>query len=49
MNKFNGFTPHLLPFLDELAVNNNRLWFGENKQRYEEAVLFPALSFVELC
>ncbi len=48
MNKFNGFTPHLLPFLDELAVNNNRLWFGENKQRYEEAVLFPALSFVEL-
>lgn len=48
MSEFKGFPPQLLPFLDELVVNNNRLWFGENKQRYEDAVLSPALNFVEL-
>ncbi|MBQ0720618.1 MAG: DUF2461 domain-containing protein [Gammaproteobacteria bacterium] len=47
MSDFKGFSPQLLSFLDELTVNNNRLWFGENKQRYEDAVLSPALSFVE--
>lgn len=47
MTEFNGFPPQLLPFLDELAANNNRPWFAENKARYEEAVLSPALSFVE--
>ena len=47
MTEFKGFPPQLLAFLDELAVNNNRLWFAENKQRYEAAVLSPALSFVE--
>lgn len=47
MTTFKGFSPQLLAFLDELAVNNNRPWFAENKPRYEELVLSPALGFVE--
>ena len=47
MSEFKGFPPQLLAFLDELAVNNNRPWFAENKPRYEAAVLSPALDFVE--
>jgi len=47
MTEFKAFSPQLLSFLDELTVNNNRPWFAENKQRYEDTVLSPALSFVE--
>lgn len=40
------FQPALLAFLDELAHNNNRAWFSENKSRYEHDVLFPCLDFI---
>jgi uncharacterized protein (TIGR02453 family) len=43
---FNGFSPDLFKFFEELEQNNNREWFAENKSRYEEVVLFPALEFV---
>lgn len=44
--RFSGFTPSTLQFLQELAENNNRPWFLENKSRYESEVLAPALDFI---
>ena len=41
-----GFQPTLFEFLEELADNNNRPWFQENKGRYEREVLEPALAFI---
>jgi uncharacterized protein (TIGR02453 family) len=41
-----GFQPSLLQFLEELADNNNRAWFHENKWRYEQEVLEPCLAFI---
>jgi uncharacterized protein (TIGR02453 family) len=41
------FGPELFSFLADLRVNNDRDWFAANKQRYEEHVLEPALSFIE--
>lgn len=43
---FPGFDKSLLRFLDELAANNNREWFTENKYRYDALVLEPALDFI---
>jgi len=44
--EFAGFTPALLQFLEELAENNNRPWFQENRGRYEREVLEPSLAFI---
>jgi len=41
------FNKATLAFLDELAANNNRTWFDENKPRYEALVREPALDFIE--
>jgi uncharacterized protein (TIGR02453 family) len=41
------FTKSTFSFLDELAANNNRAWFEENKSRYESLVREPALDFIE--
>ncbi len=43
---FDGFPAETVRFLDELANNNNRPWFNENKARYERWVLEPALDFI---
>lgn len=40
------FTNHTFRFLRELADNNNRPWFQENKPRYEEHVKGPATAFI---
>ena len=45
--RYASFTPESLKFLDELAANNNRDWFKENKTRYEEQVLDVALMFIQ--
>ena len=45
-NGFGGFPLETLRFLDELSRNNNRDWFQDNKQRYEDYVRTPALEFV---
>jgi len=42
------FTPETFLFLADLARNNNRDWFNENKQRYEREVRGPALEFIRL-
>jgi uncharacterized protein (TIGR02453 family) len=41
-----SFTPELFAFLADLRANNNRDWFAANKDRYESALLEPALNFV---
>ena len=41
------FSKATLDFLDELAANNERAWFEENKPRYEALVREPALAFIE--
>jgi uncharacterized protein (TIGR02453 family) len=41
------FGRELFAFLRELAVNNERAWFEENRARYEAAVKQPMLRFIE--
>ena len=41
------FTNDTFTFLKELENNNNRPWFNENKQRYEDLVRTPSLQFIE--
>jgi len=40
------FSPEVFSFLRELAENNNRDWFAENKTRYEQRVREPILQFI---
>jgi len=40
------FSEATFSFLKELAANNNRDWFGDNKVRYESDVREPALAFI---
>jgi len=41
------FSKKTIKFLKDLEKNNNRDWFNTNKQRYEDEVRSPALSFIE--
>lgn len=41
------FSKSTFKFLDQLAANNNRAWFEENKPRYESLIREPALEFIE--
>jgi len=45
--RYVGFNRQCIAFLEELASNNNRAWFKENKSRYEELVLDVALRFIQ--
>ena len=40
------FTQDLLDFFIELAPNNNKDWFDENRKRYEKSVKDPFKAFV---
>jgi len=44
---FEGFPRSCIPYLKQLAKNNRRPWFNDNKHRYESAVREPALAFIE--
>jgi uncharacterized protein (TIGR02453 family) len=41
------FTSDYTQFFKDLAANNNRDWFQENKKRYEKSVKDPFKSFVQ--
>ncbi len=41
------FTEDFLGFLEELAANNNKAWFDENRKRYERSVKVPFNEFVQ--
>ena len=47
MDTFPGFPKELFTFLDQLAANNNREWFNDNKQRYRDSVVEPVCDFIE--
>lgn len=40
------FPPELYDFLRDLAVNNDRTWFQDNRSRYERCYLEPLLGFI---
>lgn len=40
------FTKRTFAFLAALAENNDRLWFAEHRQEYEDEVRAPALAFI---
>lgn len=42
-----AFDADLFAYLKDLAANNERVWFNENKKRYELSVKEPALDFIE--
>jgi uncharacterized protein (TIGR02453 family) len=44
--EFQNFNPLLFRFLKQLAKNNNRAWFQENKAIYEKEVREPSLAFI---
>ena len=44
--EFQNFESSLFQFLKQLARNNNRSWFSENKAKYEQEVLMPSLAFI---
>lgn len=43
---FTGFKPEFFRFFRELAENNNRGWFMENKPRYQHQIVAPMLAFI---
>lgn len=43
---FKGFPKELFTFLRQLAKNNNREWFHENKGRYKEYIVEPMSAFI---
>lgn len=40
------FSPASFKFLEKLDANNNRAWFEDHRQEYEDAVRVPALDFI---
>lgn len=45
--RYVGFERASIDFLEQLAENNDREWFAQNKARYEEQVLDVALRFIQ--
>jgi len=43
---FAGFPQDFFGFFEELAVNNDRGWFNDNKGRYYESVVNPISAFI---
>ncbi|WP_455393079.1 TIGR02453 family protein, partial [[Eubacterium] cellulosolvens] len=43
---FNGFPKEFTSFFTDLAMNNNKSWFNEHRQDYEQFVLEPSKLFV---
>ena len=43
---FSGFPKDFFTFFSDLAENNDRAWFTDHKQRYEESVVAPCLDFI---
>jgi uncharacterized protein (TIGR02453 family) len=46
-SRYVGFDKASIDFLEQLAANNDREWFRQNKARYEERVLDVALTFIQ--
>jgi len=44
--RFTGFPKQSLTFFRNLTKNNNKMWFDQNKDVYEQQVLIPARDFI---
>ena len=44
---FDGFKEDALKFLDEIKDNNTKVWFEDNRHRWEELILEPNKAYVE--
>ena len=44
---FSQLIPEARAFLSELAQNNTRDWFNDNKPRYEQQLKTPALHLLD--
>jgi uncharacterized protein (TIGR02453 family) len=45
---FKGFPKSAVQFLRDLAANNNRDWFQQNKETFESSLRGPAVQLVEI-
>lgn len=45
-SKFKGFSQETFKFIADLEMNNNKEWFEENRNIFEDCVLRPAQDFV---
>ena len=48
MTDFNGFPEQMPEFFKQLAMNNNKQWFQDNKKIYEKWVKIPSQEFVSV-
>ena len=46
MTMFKGLPKDFFAFFKELAKNNERAWFEENKERYKASVVAPLSDFI---
>jgi uncharacterized protein (TIGR02453 family) len=46
MSDFSGFPRDFFDFFEDLKINNNRIWFNDNKKRYIESVVNPISEFI---
>jgi len=44
---FNGFKKEGIEFLEELEMNNTKVWFENNRHIWQEHILKPNVAFVE--
>ncbi len=45
--RFRGFSRQCLTFFEDLAQNNDKVWFEEHRDDFETHVMTPARAFVE--
>lgn len=46
MSTFKGFPPEAINFLRDLGDNNNKPWFEEHRQTFQNELLGPAVAFI---
>ena len=44
-NSFSGFATESLVFFESLAANNNKVWFEDHRDDFEQYLLEPCLLY----
>jgi len=44
--EFQGYSSKVIPFLEAIRKNNNKIWFEAHKTEYENLILNPSRAFV---
>ena len=45
-NQFNGFPKEIIKFYKDLKNNNDKMWFEQNRSRYDDFVMHPSRTFI---